>query len=144
MKKAFDFILKDQEGREHTLIEYRGRFILLYFYPKDMTPGCTIEAEGFRDAFAELEDLNVAVLGVSRDNVASHKEFCEKHSLPFALLADTDSKVCTAYGVLEGDSLKRESFLIGRDGEILKHYKNVKPAEHPMEVLRDVKALING
>ena len=141
MGLALDFVLPDQEGHQHTLLEYRGRMVLLYFYPKDMTPGCTIEAEGFRDAFAELARLDVVVLGVSLDTVASHKEFCEMHALPFTLLADTTGAVSEAYGVLENGNLKRESFLISREGEIIKHYKNVKPAEHPLQVLEDVKAL---
>lgn len=82
MNTAIDFTLPDQDGKTHTLSSYRGKLVLLYFYPKDMTVGCTIEAEGFRDAFKELSDLGVVVLGVSRDTVESHKMFCEKHGLP--------------------------------------------------------------
>jgi peroxiredoxin Q/BCP len=141
MGRALDFILLDQEGQEHTLSQYRGRMVLLYFYPKDQTPGCTVEAEGFRDTFAELALLDVVVLGVSRDTVASHKEFCEMHALPFTLLADTTGSVCEAYGVVEDGVFKRESFLISREGEIIKHYENVKPSEHPAQVLDDVKKL---
>ena len=98
-KNAPNFVLKDQDGKTHRLSQYRGRVVLLYFYPKDMTSGCTVEAQGFRDAWNELQKLGVVVLGVSPDSVASHKKFCEKEQLNFPLLADEKKEVVKAYGV---------------------------------------------
>ncbi len=148
-KYAPDFSLKDQYGKSHSLKDYHGQVILLYFYPKDMTPGCTIEAEGFRDNFDELKKLGVVVLGVSADSEASHKKFCDKHKLNFPLLSDEKKKILKKYGVWVKKSMygkeymgiSRESFLIGKDGKIIKHYQKVNPDNHPGEVLEDVKGL---
>lgn len=141
--------LKDQDGKVHKLTDYQGGLVLLYFYPKDMTSGCTVEAQGFRDKWKELKKLGVTVLGVSTDSVASHKKFCDKENLNFPLLADEKKEVVAKYGVWVEKSMygkkymgiQRDSFLIGKDGKILKHYEKVKPAEHPDEVLADVKML---
>jgi peroxiredoxin Q/BCP len=148
-KKAPRFTLLDQDKKEHSLEDYHNRVVLLYFYPKDMTPGCTVEAEGFRDALSDLKALNVQVLGVSADSCGSHKKFAEKHQLNFPLLADTEKEVINAYGVLKEKSMfgkkymgiSRESFLIDREGVIRKHYENVVPAKHPEEVMADVTSL---
>lgn len=148
-KKAPSFTLLDQDKKERSLKDYRGKVILLYFYPKDMTPGCTVEAEGFRDALNDLASLNVEVLGVSADTCGSHKKFAEKHQLNFPLLADTEKEVINAYGVLKEKSMfgkkymgiSRESFLIDREGTIRKHYEKVVPAKHPEEVMADVASL---
>lgn len=148
-KKAPDFKLKDQDGKTHSLKDYAGRIILLYFYPKDMTPGCTIEAEGFRDNFDELKKRGVIVLGVSADSESSHKKFCDKHELNFPLLSDEKKAILKKYGVWikksmygrEYMGISRESFLIDKDGKIIKHYSKVNPANHPEEVLKDVKSL---
>lgn len=148
-KKVPDFKLKDQDGRTHSLKDYAGRIILLYFYPKDMTPGCTIEAEGFRDNFDELKSYGVVVLGVSADSESSHKKFCDKHELNFPLLSDEKKAILKKYGVWVKKSMygreymgiNRESFLIGKDSKIIKHYSRVNPAIHPQEVLEDVKGL---
>jgi len=148
-KNAPDFEIEDQHGEVHKLSEYKGKKVLLYFYPKDMTPGCTIEAKGFRDAWKDLEEAGVAVLGISADNVESHKKFCNKYNLNFPLLSDEKKQVVKKYGVWVEKSMfgkkymgiRRDSFLIGEDGKILKHYIKVKPAEHPAEVLKDVKEL---
>lgn len=148
-KMAIDFDLKDQDGKEHSLAMYNGKLVLLYFYPKDMTPGCTIEAEGFRDNFDELKKLGVIVLGVSADSEASHKKFCDKHKLNFPLLSDEKKAVLKKYGVWVKKSMygreymgiSRESFLIGKDGKIIKHYPKVNPVDHPGEVLKDIKNL---
>lgn len=123
--------------------------VLLYFYPKDMTPGCTIEACNFRDRLADLKAIGVQVLGVSADDVESHKKFAKKERLNFPLLADVDRKVSTAYGVWKEKSMygknfmgiSRESFLIDGSGKIVKHYQKVKPAEHAQEVTSDVKGM---
>lgn len=147
-KKAPDFRLQDQDGEARSLADYRGSYVLLYFYPKDMTPGCTTEAQCFRDKLNELKGLGVQALGVSADDVKSHKKFAEKHGLNFPLLADTEKEVVGLYGVWGEKSflgkkymgIMRESFLIDGDGVIVKHYEKVKPAEHLEEVMRDVGA----
>ena len=97
--KAFDFTLPDETGKKHTLSDYQGKYVLLYFYPKDMTSGCTTESCGFRDVYQELREQNVEVFGVSCDSVESHKKFVEKENLNFHLLADVEKEVVNAYGV---------------------------------------------
>lgn len=147
--KAPNFTLLDQHEVSHSLSDYRGKKVLLYFYPKDDTPGCTAEACGFRDSLNDLQGKGVQVIGVSCDDVASHKKFAEKFHLNFPLLADTDRTVVAAYGVWKEKSLygrlfhgiNRESFLISESGEILKHYTKVKAEEHPAEVLNDISSV---
>lgn len=147
--KAPDFTLLDQDGQAHSLSDYSGKKVLLYFYPKDDTPGCTKEACGFRDSLNDLKDNGVQVIGVSCDDVTSHKKFADKFHLNFPLLADTERMVVSAYGVWKEKSLygrlfhgiNRESFLISESGEILKHYTKVKAEEHPAEVLKDISSL---
>jgi thioredoxin-dependent peroxiredoxin len=142
---APDFRLQDQAGKWHTLADHRGQWVVLYFYPKDQTPGCTKEACAFRDNIFAFQGLGAAVLGVSLDDVASHDEFAKKYSLPFPLLADADGAVTTRYGVMGGfgpiKMAKRQSFLIGPDGKIAKHYESVDAEKHSAEVLADLKAL---
>lgn len=104
MDKAFSFELPDQDGNMHSLTDYKGKVVLLYFYPKDMTPGCTTEAKCFRDRLNEFQTLGVQVLGMSADSVESHKRFAEKHHLNFPILSDSDKKVIDAYGVWEKTS----------------------------------------
>lgn len=148
-KKAPTFTLEDQNKKKHTLKEYLGKKVLLYFYPKDMTPGCTVEAQCFRDTLNDLKKAGVQVLGVSADSVARHKKFAEAHGLNFPLLSDPDRKVIRKYGVEKEKSMfgkkymgiSRESFLIDEKGKIIKHYEKVKPAEHAKEVLEDAKTL---
>lgn len=145
-KKAPVFRLQDQDGNWHSLKDYKGQKVLLYFYPKDMTPGCTVEACSFRDNLGSLKKLGVVVLGVSVDDVKSHKKFVEKESLNFPLLADVDKKTVKAYGVwgersmygIKYMGIQRDSFLIDEKGVIIKHYKKVKPGEHVAEVMADV------
>lgn len=146
-KKAPDFTLLDQEGKEHSISDYLGKKVLLYFYPKDDTPGCTTEACNFRDRLNELKEQKVQVLGVSCDDVKSHKKFAEKFQLNFPLLADTEKKVVEKYGVWGEKSMygkkymgiQRDSFLIDEKGVVIKHYIKVKPADHVDEVIQDVK-----
>ncbi len=148
-KKAPDFKLPDENGAELSLADFKGEYILLYFYPKDMTPGCTTEACELRNRMNDLKALSVQVLGVSADSEQSHKKFKEKERLNFPLLSDVDKKVIEAYGVWKEKSfmgkkfmgISRESFLIDPKGVIVKHYENVKPAEHALEVIDDVKML---
>ena len=145
---APEFELADQNGNLHSLEDYRNQWVVLYFYPKDQTPGCTTEACEFRDNIFEFRDLNAQILGVSLDDVDSHKEFAEEYSLPFPLLADVDGNTSTAYGVktrMFGMTVaKRQTFIVDPDGNIVKHYDKVKPAEHSAQVLADLKALGAG
>ncbi len=144
--KAPDFSLQDQNGETHTIKQYKGKKILLYFYPKDDTPGCTTEACNFRDNYEELQKSGLVVLGVSKDCVKSHKKFAEKYELPFPLLSDTTGEVCEAYGVWrkkrfmgrEYMGIERMSFLIDEEGKIAKVYEEVKPKEHVGEVKGDI------
>lgn len=140
------FSLEDQDGTTHTLEQYQGKKVLLYFYPKDDTPGCTTEACSFRDNYQALRDSGLVVLGVSKDTVKSHKKFAEKFTLPFPLLADVEGAVCQAYGVWrkkkfmgrEYMGIERMSFLIDEKGNIVKIYESVKPKEHVGEVRQDI------
>lgn len=143
---APDFELTDQNGTSHRLSDYRGKKVVLYFYPKDNTPGCTKEACSFRDSFKDYKKHGIVVLGVSKDSEASHTRFIEKFSLPFTLLADTQTAVCQAYGVWglkksmgrEYYGINRMTFVIDEEGKILKIYEKVKPENHAKEILRDI------
>ena len=145
--KAPDFTLPDQDGTEHMLSSYQGQRVLLYFYPKDDTTGCTKEACAIRDAFPQFDSNKAVVLGVSPDSVKSHKKFAEKYNLPFTLLADEGHKMADMYGVWgrkkfmgrEYDGILRTSFLIDKDGKIAKVYEKVKPEQHAAEVLADLE-----
>ena len=140
---APDFDLVDEINQPHKLTDYRGRNVLLYFYPKDDTPGCTAEACNFRDDYSAYDKAGVVIVGVSADSPASHAKFKQKYHLPFTLLADADHKVCEAYGVWakkkmmgrEYMGILRTSYLIDPDGKIKKVFAEVKPAEHSKEVL---------
>jgi peroxiredoxin Q/BCP len=142
---APEFRLQDQHGKWHTLADHRGQWIALYFYPKDQTPGCTKQACAFRDNIFAFEELGATILGVSLDDVASHEEFAQKYSLPFSILADTGGETARAYGVLTSigplKMAKRQTFLIGPDGKIAKHYEKVDAEKNSAEVLADLKAL---
>lgn len=142
---APDFELVDQNGTMHSIEDYRGKWVALYFYPKDNTPGCTTEACEFRDNIFAFKSANCEILGVSLDDAESHKDFAEKHGLPFPLLADTEGTTADAYGVksrLFGMTLaKRQTFLIDPDGNIAKHYEKVDPDSHSAELLEDLAAL---
>jgi len=143
---APDFRLQDQNGEWHTRDQYQGRWVALYFYPKNDTPGCTTEACAFRDNIFAFEEIGATVIGISLDDVASHAEFAEKYSLPFTLLSDSGGETAQAYGVLTKIGsfrmASRESFLIDPDGKIAKHYAKVRPDTHSEEVLVDLKGLM--
>ncbi|NLC13919.1 MAG: thioredoxin-dependent thiol peroxidase [Chloroflexi bacterium] len=143
---APEFELPDQEEVMHKLSDYRGKKVVLYFYPKDDTPGCTKEACSFRDSFGEFRKNGIIVLGVSKDDAKSHAKFQEKYSLPFPLLSDTDTNVIKAY---EAWGLKkfmgkeymgviRVTYVIDEAGKILKTYEDVKPQDHAQEILSDI------
>ncbi|MBN1780775.1 peroxiredoxin [bacterium] len=144
-KTAPDFTLKDQNGQEQALSSYRGQWVLVYFYPKDDTPGCTVEACTFRDLYEDFRNSDLKVFGISTDDVQSHQAFAEKYHLPFSLLADTTGETVKAYGVKQPvvNIAKRESFLIDPEGIIRKIYKKVTPADHPEEILADLKIFRN-
>ncbi len=147
--KAPSFTLLDQHGVEHLLSEAKGKWVLLYFYPKDNTPGCTKEACTLRDAFPAFKKLDAVVYGVSVDSVKSHGTFVEKYQLPFILLADTEKTMVQEYGVWgkkkfmgrEYMGTNRMSFLIDPQGKIAKIYEKVQPERHADEVLADLVAL---
>lgn len=143
---APDFRLQDQNGDWHSLEQYRGGWLALYFYPKDDTPGCTKEACGFRDNIFAFEALGASVVGISLDDVESHAEFAAKYSLPFPLLSDSGGDTAEAYGVLTRivgmRMAKRQSFLIDPQGRIDKHYSKVNAATHSEEVLADLQARV--
>jgi len=139
--KAPDFTLVDQDSTEHTLSEYFGKKIVVYFYPKDDTPGCKKEACSIRDNYALFEENDIVVFGLSYDSPTSHKKFAEKYDLPFTLLSDVDKTVAKLY---DSDGLfmaKRNSFLIDTDGKIFKIYKNVDVTSHTSNILDDFDVL---
>ena len=144
---ALNFSLNDGEGKTAKLSDFKGRKIVLYFYPRDDTPGCTKEACNFRDNLSVLKKLNVEVLGVSNDDEASHKKFAEKYNLPFRLLADVDNKVSKEYGVYEQKQnygktylgITRSTFLIDENGRIQQIYYKVNPEEHINEIMAEIK-----
>ena len=142
---APSFKLQDQNGEWHTLEEYRGQWLAIYFYPKDDTPGCTTQACNFRDNIYAFKAIDAAVVGISVDDVESHKEFSDKYKLPFTILADSDNTTAKAYGVLKDYKLlklaSRQSFLVDPDGKIAKHYDDVDPDTHTGDVLADIKTL---
>lgn len=139
---APDFTLLSDDGKAVSLSALKGKPVVLYFYPKDFTPGCTKEACAFRDAFSAFQAAGVEVLGVSVDDVQSHQKFKSEHNLNFKLLADTEKKVSTAYGVLNAMGMSsRVTFLIDREGKIKRIFKEVKPDEHAGEVLAIAKTL---
>lgn len=148
-KLAPDFKLPDQDGAVHSLSQYRGKWVVLYFYPKDDTPGCTKEACNFRDSLSHLTKLGVVVLGMSKDAVSSHKRFADKYNLNFPLLSDVDHQVIEQYKAwvekkFMGRSFMgiiRMTYLINPKGEIAKIYPQVNPTQHAEEVLADLQAL---
>jgi thioredoxin-dependent peroxiredoxin len=140
------FHLQDQAGAWHELHDYHGKWVVLYFYPKDDTPGCTTQACDFRDNIFAFNKLGAVILGISVDDVASHKQFAEEHELPFTLLADSTKETAKNYGVLHSafgimEVASRETFIIDPQGRIAKHYSSVDPKGHSQAVLSDLKAL---
>ncbi len=141
---APDVSAKNQDGKLVRFADHKGQFVLVFFYPKDETPGCTKEACDLRDKYVELKSLNTVIYGVSRQDAESHKKFIAKHKLPFDLLVDGDGELGKAFGVgtiLGLGFSKRQSFLIGKDGKIAKFYEKVDPETHAQEVVDDVKKL---
>ncbi len=141
--KAPEFTLPDQNGEMRSLSDYKGQKVILYFYPKDMTAGCTKQACAFSELYPQFREKGAVVLGVSKDSVASHKRFEEKHGLPFTLLSDTEKEVIQAYDVWKEKKLYgkvsmgviRTTYLIDEDGVIIKAFDKVKAADNPAQVL---------
>ncbi len=142
------FALTDQAGKPHALADFRGKWLILYFYPKDDTPGCTTEACNFRDDISRITALGASVVGVSLDDSKSHARFAEKFKLPFPLLADTGGEVARAYGSLTSFGpmkfAKRHSFIVRPDGRIARIYRDVNPDTHSRDIQKDLKALQAG
>ncbi|MCH5586546.1 thioredoxin-dependent thiol peroxidase [Shimazuella sp. AN120528] len=144
---APDFTLLSSNGTEVSLSDFRGKNVVLYFYPKDNTPGCTTEACDFRDAYDKFSSLNAVIIGVSRDSEASHRKFVDKYDLPFLLLSDTKETVCKQYDVLKekkmfgktGVGIERSTFIIDKDGKVVKIYRKVKVKDHVEEALSFIK-----
>lgn len=145
--KAPEFTLPDQNGENVSLKDFRGKTVVLFFYPKADTPGCTIEACGFRDTYKNLQKAGTVILGISADSPQAQKKFEDKYDLPYTLLADTDKKVCNAYGVIKEKNMygkkvmgiARTTFVIGADGKIAHIFNNVKADGHAEEVLQYLK-----
>ena len=145
--KAPNFTLRDQNSIQHQLSDYEGSWVILYFYPKDDTPGCTTQACDFRDAIKRIIASKSNVFGVSLDSVESHKRFADKNNLPFSLLSDESGEVSEAYDSLNNfmsfKSAKRNTFIIDPDGKVAKIYLSVKPSTHSQMVLNDLNQLQN-
>ena len=149
--KAPDFSLPDQDGVMHSLSQYRGKKVILYFYPRDNTPGCTKQACGFRDLYPQFTEKGAVVLGVSKDSVASHKKFQEKDQLSFPILSDTELQVIQAYDVWKEKKLYgkvsmgvvRTTYLIDENGIISKAFGKVKPAQNPEQMLEELNDIIS-
>lgn len=147
--KAPDFALPDQNGKVHKLEDFKGKWLLVYFYPKDDTPGCTKEACSFRDASTDYKKRGVSIIGISKDTVASHTKFSNKFSLNFPILADPTLETIKAYGAWgkkklygrEYDGVFRNTYLINPKGEIIKKYEKVHPEVHSEEILKDLEEL---
>ena len=146
-EKAIDFNLDGSDGKKHTLSEFNGKYLVLYFYPKDNTPGCTIEAKEFNKHLDELKILNAVVVGVSKDDLKSHGKFVDKCNLTFLLLSDHDSATIKAYGAygdrgIFGVGTLRNTYII-KDGNVLKVFTKVKPNGHAEEVIEAIKSMKN-
>ncbi|WP_168204007.1 peroxiredoxin [Aliikangiella coralliicola] len=136
------FSLADQTGKIRTNQEFSGKWLVVYFYPKDKTPGCTIEAQNFTDDYAKYQALGVEIVGVSYDDIAAHKDFAETYELPFTLLADTEAQLSKAMKVdrlLPWPHASRQTFLVNPQGIIVQHFKKVKPKEHSAELLKSIR-----
>ena len=148
-KNAPNINTTDHNGNIINLADYKEQKVLLYFYPKDMTPGCTTEALGFEERYKKFKEHNTEIFAVSKDSQTSHQKFCNKHDLTFPLLMDEETKIVQDYDVWKEKSMygkkymgiSRESFLIDENGIIIKHWEKVKPATHPQEVLEYIESL---
>ncbi len=149
MRVAPPFSLPDQDGTIHKLSDYAGKWLVIYFYPKDDTPGCTTEACSFRDEYDYIKEHGAVVLGISKDSVASHKKFAEKYNLHFPLLSDESTETIKAYNAWGQRSLYgrlfmgiiRSTYIINPDGQIVKEYPKVTPKQHAVQIVKDLEIL---
>lgn len=152
MKQAPNFTLQDQDGIQRNLQDYKGKWIVLYFYPKDDTPGCTTEACSFRDEREVIAEHGAEVIGISKDSVASHKKFIQKYGLTFTLLSDPDHRTIEAYGAWgikkfmgrEYLGTIRQTFIIDPNGMIVREYPKVTPKDHALQIIKDLETLRKG
>ncbi|MEJ2543856.1 MAG: thioredoxin-dependent thiol peroxidase [Calditrichaceae bacterium] len=143
------FSLPDQSGENHNINDYKGKWVILYFYPKDLTPGCTTEACNFQDALPDFNSIDAVIFGISKDSVSKHKKFAEKYNLQFSLLSDENNDICEQFGVWQKKSMYgkeymgivRSTFLVNPEGKIAKVYPKVNVKEHHAEILNDLKEL---
>ena len=142
--ESLTLALADQHGQVRRLSDYRGNNVVLYFYPRDNTPGCTVEGKEFRDLYQQFAALDCSVVGVSTDSVESHRGFAEKHGLPFPLLADTRGELTSAFGVLDRGMAQRATFVLDRDGRLARSFLEVTPRGHAQRVLNFVRTLLES
>jgi len=146
-EKAPDFCLLDNTQKQHRLSEYQGQWLVLFFYPKDNTPGCTVEACQLRDNYANILAKNTVIIGINTDSTQSHTKFINKHQLPFPLLSDESGEISRDYGALFKlgpiKFCKRHTFIINPDGEIARIYRKVSPSQHSQQIIADLKFLQN-
>ena len=148
-KSVPQFSLPDQDGKIHNIKDYKGQWVIIYFYPKDLTPGCTTEACNFQEALPDFNSIDAVIFGISKDSVKQHKKFANKYNLQFSLLSDENSDVCEQFGVWQKKSMygkeymgiARSTFIVNPDGKIVKVYPKVNVKEHHSEILNDLKEL---
>jgi peroxiredoxin Q/BCP len=141
---ALEIELPDHRGMARRIADFRGHNVIVYFYPMDDTPGCTVEGKGFRDSFEQFEALDCVVVGVSTDSVERHRAFAEKHALPFILLADVDGKLATAFGVLKGKYAARSTFVFDHDLRLRRVFHDVMPRGHAAQMLEFVRTIVES
>jgi thioredoxin-dependent peroxiredoxin len=141
---ALELALPDARGEIRRLKDFRGRNVVVYFYPKDDTPGCTVEGKEFRDSFEQFEALDCVVVGVSTDSAERHRAFAEKHALPFILLADEEGKLATAFGVFKGKYAARSTFVLDSDLRVRRAFHDVTPRGHAAQVLNFMRTLVES
>ena len=148
-KSIPQFSLPDQDRKIHNIKDYKGKWVIIYFYPKDLTPGCTTEACNFQEALPDFNSIDAVIFGISKDSVKQHKKFANKYNLQFSLLSDENSDVCEQFGVWQKKSMygkeymgiARSTFIVNPDGKIVKFYPKVNAKEHHSEILNDLKEL---
>jgi thioredoxin-dependent peroxiredoxin len=144
LSTALELALPDAGGETRRLKDFRGRNVVVYFYPKDDTPGCTVEGKEFRDSFEQFEALDCVIVGVSTDSAERHRAFAEKHALPFILLADEEGKLAAAFGVLNGRYANRSTFVLDSDLRVRRAFHEVTPRGHAAQVLNFMRTLIES
>lgn len=144
LSAALELELQDGRGERRRLRDFRGHNVVLYFYPMDDTPGCTVEGKEFRDSYEQFQALDCVVIGVSTDSVECHRAFAEKHDLPFILLADVDGKLATAFGVLKGKYAARSTFVLDAELRVRRAFQDVTPRGHAAQVLNFMRTLVES